>query len=251
VTDSDTLQARIAALESELDALRRTQSVLALALSHDVRAPLRAIESFSYLLEQRGDALDGTARDHLRRIRDASTRLHRLVARLQSWLHVSEAPLVNDTVDLSMLADWCVGELRDADPQRDADIEIAADLRTQGDERLLKRALQELLHNAWIYSAPDGRVRIRVDGEQDDHQLILRVHDHGIGFDPAHATKLGEPFQRLRPSEPPEGCGLGLAIARRVAERHGGSLRIEGRPGEGAIARLTLPRATGLTEQTP
>jgi signal transduction histidine kinase len=243
VIDSDTLQARIVALEAELDALRRTHAVFALGFAHDVRAPLRAIESFSYLLEQRGDALDDPARDHLRRIRDASARLNRLVTRLQGWLHASEAPLSAGEVNLSLLADWCIGELRDADPQRDAEIDIAADLRTRGDERLLKAALQELLHNAWIYSAPDARVRIRVDGARDDDRLVLRVQDHGIGFEPAHAAKLGEPFQRLRPGEPPDGSGLGLAIARRIAERHGGGLRITGRAGEGAIAELVLPAA--------
>jgi light-regulated signal transduction histidine kinase (bacteriophytochrome) len=243
VTDSDTLQARITALEHELAALHRTHAVLALGFSHDVRAPLRAIESFSWLLEQRFDALDDTARDHLRRIREASARLQHLIARLQTWMHVGEAPMTVGDVDLSMLADWCVGELRDAQPQREADIDIAEGLRVRGDERLLKTALQELLHNAWIFSAPDARVHIRIEGERNDGQLALRVRDHGIGFDPALATKLGEPFQRLHRERFPEGSGLGLAIARRIAQRHGGDLHLEGRAGEGAIASLVLPVA--------
>jgi signal transduction histidine kinase len=244
VNDSDTLNARIAALEHELDALRRTQAVLALGLSHDLRTPLRAIESFSYLLEQKSASLDDTAREHLRRIRDASHRLHLLVGRLQAWIHAGEAPLAMTEVDLSMLADWCIGELRDADPQREADIDVAPGLQVRGDERLLKCALQEVLHNAWIYSAPDARVRIRVEGERAPQgRLLLRVHDHGIGFDDAHACKLGEPFQRLRPAEPPEGCGLGLAIARRIVERHGGHLRLEGETGAGAVVHFDLPSA--------
>ena len=244
MNDSDTLNARIAALEHELDALRRTQAVLALGLSHDLRTPLRAIESFSYLLEQKSALLDDTARDHLRRIRDASHRLHQLIGRLQAWVHAGEAPLARTDVDLSMLADWCIGELRDADPQREADIDVAPGLHAHGDERLLKCALQEVLTNAWIYSAPDARVRIRVDGERDARgRLLLRVHDHGIGFESAHAAKLGEPFQRLRPAEPPEGCGLGLAIARRIVERHGGHLRVEGDSGAGAIVHFDLPVA--------
>ena len=244
MNDSDTLNARIAALEHELDAMRRTQAVLALGLSHDLRTPLRAIESFSYLLEQKSASLDDTARDHLRRIRDASHRLHCLVARLQAWIHAGESPLSMQDVDLSLLADWCIGELRDADPQREADIDVAPGLHVHGDERLLKCALQEVLNNAWIYSAPDARVRIRIEGEPDPRgRLQLRVQDHGIGFEPAHAGKLGEPFQRLRPAEPPEGCGLGLAIARRIVERHGGHLRIEGDATAGAIVHFDLPTA--------
>ena len=244
MNESETLLARIAALEHELDALRRTQAVLALGLSHDLRTPLRAIESFSYLLEQKGASLDDASRDHLRRIRDASARLNRLVTRLQAWLHAGESPLAMGDVDLSLLADWCSGELRDADPQRDADIHVAPGLLVHGDERLLKCALQEVLQNAWIYSAPDARVRIRIEGERDAHgRVALRVHDHGIGFEPAHAGKLGEPFQRLRPAEPPEGCGLGLAIVQELVKAQGGSIEVASTPGTGSVFTVRIPSA--------
>jgi light-regulated signal transduction histidine kinase (bacteriophytochrome) len=237
----DALQARIHALEAELEALRRTQSVLALGLSHDLRAPLRTVESFSYLLEQRGASLDEQARDHLRRIREASVRMTHLHARLQTWLQAATASLSHKDVDLSLLADWCAAELRDAAPERDATIDIAPGLRVTGDERLLKTALQELLHNAFVFTAPGAPVRIRVDAERTPEGLSLRVHDAGTGFDAANATKLGEPFQRLHADENAERCGFGLAIARVVAERHGGRLHVESTPGQGTIAGMLLP----------
>ena len=237
----DALQARVRSLETQLDALRRTQSVLALGLSHDLRTPLRTVESFSWLLEQRGASLDEQARDHLRRIRDASARMTRLHARLQSWLQVATAPLACADVDLSLLCDWCAAELRDAAPERDAIVEVAPDLRATGDERLLKTALQELLHNAFVFTVPGAPVRIRVDGKRTPEGLLLRVHDAGTGFDAAHATKLGEPFQRLHVDESAERCGFGLAIVRVVAERHGGRLHVESTPGQGTIAGMLLP----------
>jgi len=242
-SDIEGLHARIAALESELAALRRTQSIFALGLSHDLHAPLRAVESFSYLLEQRADALDPQARDYLHRIRDASARMAHLLARLQTWMQACHATPAHDTVDVSMLADWCIAELRDTAPDRDADVDIAADLRCIGDERLLRTALQELLHNAWSYARPGTRVSIRIEGERTHDGFHLRIQDAGMGIDPAHASKLGEPFQRAHVAEHP-GTGLGLAIARAVAERHGGTLRLDNAAAGGTIARLHLPETS-------
>jgi light-regulated signal transduction histidine kinase (bacteriophytochrome) len=230
----------IEALEQECAALRRDHAVLAVGLSHDLRAPLRAIESFSYLLEQHGAQLDAQGRDHLRRIRDASARMTRLLSRMQAWLQAGSATMRIEPVDLSLLADWCVAELRDAHPDREAQIDIAPDLHVHGDERLLKSALQELVQNAWHYTPADRPVQIRVDAERTSDGLTLRIQDRGEGFDPAYATRLGEPYQRLHTDAHSDGCGMGLAIARRIAERHGGSLRVEGRPGEGAVAFLAL-----------
>jgi signal transduction histidine kinase len=235
------LEARLRALEAERDALREEQAVLALGLSHDLRSPLRTIDSFAYLVEQRAaDALDDTARDHLRRVREAGARIGRLASRLQAYIGAGSAPMHRAPVDLSLLADWCLAELRDAAP-RDATTTIAPGLHAIGDERLLKAALQEVLDNAWTCARDDVAPDITVEGERDADGTHLRVRDAGIGFDPRHAGKLGQPFQRLRPAEHPATTGLGLAIARRIAERHGGHLHIEGQPGEGAVVHLWLP----------
>jgi signal transduction histidine kinase len=243
---SDTsLADRVRALEAECAALRAEQATLALGLSHDLRSPLRAIDSFAHLVEQRGgDALDTTARDHLRRVREAGARIGRLASRLQAYLNAGSAPLQRAPVDLTLLADWCIAELRDAAP-REANIDIASNLHARGDERLLKAALQELLHNAWTYSRPDAPLALRIEGERTPDGVHLRVQDNGIGFDAQHAGKLGEPFQRLHVADHPNGSGLGLSIARRIVARHGGTLRIEGEPMRGAIVHVWLPDADG------
>jgi signal transduction histidine kinase len=164
----------------------------------------------------------------------------RLLSRMQAYLQAGTAAMRTGDVDLSLLVEWCIAELRDAAPDREAHIDIAQDLRIHGDERLLKSALQELLHNAWHYTPADRPVHIRVDAERGDAFITVRVHDRGDGFDPALGLRLGEPFQRLHAATHPDGCGLGLAIARRIAERHGGTLRVEGVPGEGVVASLVL-----------
>lgn len=233
---------RVRALEAECAALRAEHATLALGLSHDLRAPLRTIDSFAYLVEQRsGDALDDTARDHLRRVRDAGARIARLTARLQAYLNAGSAPMQRAPVDLTLLADWCVAELRDATPARDADIAIAPGLQAIGDERLLKTALHELLHNAWTYARSDAPVALRIDGERTPDGMRLHIRDAGIGFDMQHAGKLGEPFQRLHAADFPNGAGLGLAIARRILARHGGTLTLEGVPNGGVHVQAWLP----------
>jgi signal transduction histidine kinase len=230
-------------LQAECDALRRDQAVLALGLSHDVRTPLRAIESFSYLLEQHATQLGDEDRDRLHRIREASVRMARLVTRLQTYLQIGTAPLRPGEIDLAILADWCIGELRDEMPTRDAHVDIAELPTVHGDERLLKTAISECLHNCWTFAHDDRPMHVRMDATRDASGTTLRITDTGIGFDPASATRLGEPFQRLHVDTHPEGSGLGLAIARRIADRHGGRLSIEGRAGEGVIVRLHLPHA--------
>jgi signal transduction histidine kinase len=234
VPDLDTLQA-------ECDALRRDQAVLALGLSHDVRAPLRAIESFSYLLERNVAQLDDETRDQAHRIREASARLARLVSRLQAYLQIGTAPFRASDIDPAILVDWCIGELRDAMPTRDAEVDIDTLPGVRGDERLLKFALDELLHNAWRFAHDDRPVRVRIEATRDGDGTTLRITDTGIGFDPARAARLGEPVQRLHPDTHPDGTGLGLAIVRRIANRHGGRLSIEGRAGEGVVVALFLP----------
>lgn len=228
--------------QEECDALRRDQAVLALGLSHELRAPLRAIESFSFLLEQHeGGKLDDKGREHLRRIRDASARMARLLARLQAYLHAGTAPLRPGEVDLSLLAEWSAGELREASPAREAHVDIAPGMRAHGDERLLRAVVQELMHNAWMFTPADRAVHLQVDAQRTDAGTTLGIADRGIGLDPTHAARLGEPFQRLHAAMHPEGCGVGLAIAQRIAARHGGRVTLEGRPGEGTTARVFLP----------
>ena len=211
-------------------------------VSHDLRAPLRAIDSFSALLaEHAGAALDATGQGYLQRIRDASARMGRLLDALQEYSLASRATLRREPVDLSLLADWVGAELQDFAQGRAARIDVVPGLQVQGDEQWLRTLLMKLMRNAWNFSATRERVEIDVEGERAGDTLRLRVRDRGIGFDPEYADKLFQPFQRLHGPHEGAGAGMGLAIAQCIAQRHGGRIRAESVPGEGSVFHLELP----------
>lgn len=233
-------QDRTAALEAST----RQLQLFADAVAHDLRAPLRSIESFSRLLAERaGDQLDDTGRDHLDRIRGAAARMGSLLSALSELSHATRTELRPGPVDISLLVEWVLAELQDADPGRAVELDVQPGLRAHGDERLLKLMLAQLLDNAWKFSREADRVRITVAGRIAGDVLELTVRDAGSGFDMRYAHKLFEPFQRLHGPDQGGGHGLGLAIAARVAERHGGRLTADSVPGQGATFQLDLPAA--------
>ncbi len=240
------LDAQMAAHGAALDASHRQLQLFADAVAHDLRAPLRSIESFSALLADRAaERLSDTDRDYLARIRAAASRMTGLLAALTELSHVTRAELRTGPVDLSLLADWVGAELQDADPGHRGQIVVQPGLQACGDERLLKLMLNQLMHNAWKFSreraGDGGTVRIEVGGETVDGRLRLWVRDQGSGFDMRYAHKLFEPFQRLHGPDQGGGHGLGLAIAQRVVERHRGRLHAQARPDAGSTFTVELP----------
>lgn len=234
--------ARLAHCQAELEALREEFEQFTYAVSHDLRAPLRAIDNFAGLLERRlGDGLDPTARDHLDRIRGASSRLGSLIEALLLLSRAGRHALQPQSVDLSLLAEWAIAELQEAEPERAATAVVQPGLVAHGDEALLRQLMQQLLHNAWKFSAGRERVELEVTGEPRDGRLLLQVRDHGSGFDMRYGDKLFVPFQRLHGPEEGGGHGVGLAIAARIASRHGGTIRAEAQPGAGATFHVDLP----------
>lgn len=245
------LQQRLAAVEAELREQGRQQQALAQGISHDLRAPLRSIDSFAMLLGQHlQGALDDTGREHLHRIRDAAARMGALLDSLQQLSQAGRNPLRHASVDLSMLADWVGAELQDAEPGRAAQVVVAPSLSAWGDEQLLKGMLAQLLDNAWKFSRTRERVEIAVEGEVVGDRLQLRIRDRGIGFDARYADKLFEPFQRLHGTEEGAGAGVGLAIAQCIARRHGGRIRAESTLGAGSVFHVELPTAAPREMQT-
>ena len=194
-----------------------------------------------------GDAaLDDAGRDHLGRIRAAAARMGELIDALLDLSRANRTEMKSEPVDLSLLAEWTGAELQDAEPGRAAEIDVAPGLVVAGDERQLKLMLTQLLDNAWKFSRDRDRVRIEVSGERDGDRLHVRIRDHGAGFDMRYADKLFEPFQRLHRADEGGGNGIGLAIVRRIVERHGGRRpgRIRARPGQHASIS-TCPRRCG------
>ena len=242
---------REARVQQQLDAADKRLQALLHGISHDLRAPLRAIDGFAARLSRQMEpGGDAAAIETLARITATNTRMGVLVDGLVELARAGRAELRPMRVDMSMLADWCAAELQDADPGREAVIEVQPGLEVIGDERLLKTLLAELLRNAWRFSATRPRVEIEVSGTRSDDGLALVVRDHGIGFDMAYAGRMLEPFQRLHGSDEGAGDGIGLAIADVIAERHGGHISAESAPGEGAtlhvwLQDLPMPGATG------
>ena len=240
--NTDEHGARLRACQAELAALQKEQALVSYGIAHDLRAPLRAIDGFSAMLEAHaGDALDTAGRDYLARIRAATARMASLIDGLQALSRASHDQIELASVDASLLAEWALAELRDADPARAVEADVQPGIRVRADERQLKTLFDQLLHNAWKFSAGADAVRITVSAEPRDGRVLIHVRDHGSGFDPRHADRAFEPFQRLHGPDEGAGHGLGLAIVRRIATRLGGSVGVDAAPGEGCTFHVELP----------
>ena len=238
----DTLEERVRERTTELARLNEELESFNYSVSHDLRAPLRALDGFSRVLEEDyGDVLDGTARGYLRRIRAGAERMGRLIDDLLRLSRLSRRPMQRQRVDLSALAERIVGELRMAEPQRRVEVRIQPGVMAEGDPGLLEIALENLFKNAW--KATRGREEARIElgaGGADEGPEVFFVRDNGVGFDMRYSGKLFVPFGRLHSASEFDGTGIGLAIVQRIVHRHGGRIWAEGRPGEGAAFFFTL-----------
>lgn len=243
-TAPDDLGQRLRECEAELADVLKDHALVSHGIGHDLRAPLRAIEGFAAMLETgSGERLDDTGRGQLARIRAAAARMASLIDSLQALSRASHDPLQITEVDASLLVDWALVELCDAEPARVVEASVQPDIRVRADERQLKQVFDQLLHNAWKFSAAREAVRITVDAERVGERVRIRVRDQGSGFEARHVERVFEPFQRLHGADAGGGHGLGLAIARRIVARMRGSIGVESVPGEGSVFQVELPAA--------
>ena len=207
-----------------------------------MRAPLRAIDGFSQaLLEDYTERLDAEGKDLLQHIRGATQRMADLIDALLELSRVARAELQRETVDFSGLAKRIVAELQQTQPDRQVEFAIAEGLMASGDARLLRVVLENLLGNAWKFSAKQPQARIEVGSlAQPNGALAFFVRDNGAGFDMAYADKLFGAFQRLHRMHEFPGTGIGLATVQRIVQRHGGRIWAEGAVGQGATFYFTL-----------
>jgi two-component system, sensor histidine kinase and response regulator len=241
-------------LLDEIEAHKRTLADLEAfnySVSHDLRAPLRPLDGFSAaLLEDWGPRLDDKARDYLGRIRAAAQRMGELIDDLLELSRVSRAPVRRQAVDLAELARAVVDELRANDPARDVEFVAPPHLEARGDPRLLRIALENLLRNAWKFTR--GRPRARIElGARAGEEPSYFVADDGVGFDPAFAARLFQPFQRLHEATQFEGTGIGLAIVNRIVGGHGGRIWADAAVDGGARFFFTLAASRGPSPRHP
>ena len=235
------LEQRVAERTSELRAANKELEAFAYSVSHDLRAPLRAIDGFSQALLSKFSGQLGEAGEHyLVRVRENTRRMGQLIDDLLTLSRVSRQEMSRQPVDLMALANEIAVILRDSDPQRKVRFKIAEQAIVEGDAGLLKVTLQNLLENAWKFTAPREFAEIEVGFSENGSERVFHVRDNGVGFDMQYTDKLFGAFQRLHSIQEFPGTGIGLATVQRVIHRHGGRIWTEAAVNEGATFYFTL-----------
>lgn len=236
------LECRVAERTAELQAANLELEDLAYALTHNLRAPLRAIGGFAQLLvEDHGSRLEGDARSCLHQITHASDNMGELIEGILVLLRCTRGELCRETVDLSALASRQLDDLAHHQPGHRVTVHVDAGLTAVADPAMIGAVLTQLLENAWKFTRDRPDAMIRVTAGTIGDQAGICVADNGAGFDMAHAERLFQPFQRLHRQDEFEGTGVGLAIVQRIIHRHGGRIRAEAAPDAGATFCFSLP----------
>jgi signal transduction histidine kinase/DNA-binding response OmpR family regulator len=247
---NEQLERRVQDRTAELTAVNRELEAFCYSVSHDLRAPLRAIDGFSRAVcDDCAEQLSDQARSYLQRVCAASQRMARLIDDLLQLSRTTRAEMHFHPVDLTAIARAAARELQAGQPERKAEFIIAEDLVARGDDRLLQIAIENLLGNAWKFTGNKPAARIEFQVEWHDGRRVYLVRDNGAGFDMVYADKLFGAFQRLHAVTEFPGMGIGLATVQRIIHRHGGRIWAEGRVDEGATFFFTLPAADAETSR--
>jgi signal transduction histidine kinase len=230
------LEQRVAERTAQLAATNHELEAFSYAVSHDLRAPLRAINGFSKILLEDHAAALGEGRPYLDRIRAATERMASLIDDLLRFAQMATDELDRRRFDLADAARDILDDLRSAEPERCVEVILPAALPAHGDARLVRVVLENLLRNAWKFTARRDAARIEIGTQAG----TFFVRDNGAGFDPARADKLFTPFHRLHSSADFDGTGIGLATAQRIVHRHGGRIWAEAALDRGATFFFTL-----------
>jgi light-regulated signal transduction histidine kinase (bacteriophytochrome) len=239
------LEARVGQRTAELEGANQNLEAFTYSVSHDLRAPLRALSGFSQaLVEDYDDRLDEAGRAYTARIQAASERMGTLIDDLLHLSRVSRAEMNAAPFDLSAEVGVIASELRSREPDRGVRFVIQDGVRVSADRTLIRSVVQNLVENAWKFTAhrEDAIIEFGTTAAEDT-RVCCYVRDNGAGFDQAFAGKLFQPFQRLHTDAEFPGTGIGLASVRRIIERHGGRAWAEGTVGQGASFYFTLDAA--------
>ena len=210
-------------------------------VSHDLRAPIRVVEGFTRILkEDYGASLDRIANDHLDRVLGAAARMNAMIDALLALSKLSSQPITRQPVNLSQLAAYVAEDLRRQSPGREIVLHIEPGLQVMGDPTLLRLVLENLLGNAWKYTAKTRAAEVWLE-RRAQHPDTYTVRDNGAGFDMRFADRLFGVFQRLHSANDFQGTGIGLATVRRIVRRHGGEVWAEAEVDRGASFHFSLP----------
>jgi PAS domain S-box-containing protein len=222
------LEMRVAQRTQRLAELNEELEAFSYSVSHDLRAPLRAVSSYCQILqEEHASSLDEQGKDAAARARAAALRMGRLIDDMLALSRITRAEIQRAPVDLSAIAGHILDELREHTPRPNVTTFIEPGLTVVGDERLLTSALRNLLGNAWKFTAHCAAPCIEVRCEQRDGEQVFLVTDNGAGFDMKYVGRLFSPFQRLHTQSSYEGTGIGLATVKRVIAKHGGRVWVD------------------------
>jgi len=237
----DELEQRVADRTRELLSANRELEAFSYSVSHDLRGPVDAMNGLSYLLLKKyGRQLDDSGRELIEGIRSGGKRMMELIDDLLNLSRVSTSMMVVEKVDLSAIARGVAQELCKSEPTRQVEFVVSDVPLAYGDGRLLRIAIENLLRNSWKYTSVHELAKIEFGASSENGQKLYFVRDDGAGFDPRHATRLFQPFQRLHsPAEFP-GNGIGLATVQRIIRRHRGEIWAEGQVDHGATFYFTL-----------
>ena len=243
-THNDALEAQVLQRTSQLEAANKELEAFVYSASHDLRAPLRAIDGFSQMIvEDAGDRLDAGDVAHLQRVRAAARRMALLIDHLIALSRTARQDLSLAPADLSAMAESVLADLREAEPERRVSAAVEPGLAVTADAALLRVILTNLLANAWKFTSHHEKARIEVGAYEAQDERVFFVSDDGAGFDPEQADHLFGAFQRYHSADQFEGDGIGLATVQRLVARHGGRVWVEAAVDKGATFFFTLSPA--------
>jgi light-regulated signal transduction histidine kinase (bacteriophytochrome) len=246
------LERRVKERTAELLAANQELEAFSHSIAHDLRSPLMAIDGFSQILVKECEGrVTPEAIEHLRYITRAARRMNELISDLLRLSRANHAQIRRESVDLSTLAAAIVQDLREAQPDREVTVKITHGMTIEADLALIRIALENLLSNAWKFTARTPAAEIEVGTAGSEDQPVYFVRDNGAGFDMACASRLFGTFERLHSATEFPGTGIGLTTVQRVVRRHGGQIRAESAPGKGATFFFDLGGADLQSDSGP
>lgn len=226
-----------------LEVANRDLEAFSYTVSHDLRAPVRAVEGFArILIEEHAASLDGEGKRLLEVVRSNAHRMGQMVDDLLRLARVGRQELRREPIDMARVVEEQLADLAEDEPGRSVEVELAPLPPVVGDPGLVRQVTANLLGNAWKFTSRRQDARISIRGQRNGPMVEYAITDNGAGFDMKYAGKLFGVFQRLHRSDEYEGTGVGLAVVHRIVERHGGRIWAESEPGRGATFHFTLPK---------